>query len=128
MRLTIFNGHNPKFDEVQLAEFEIYSTDGVNVGGSKSINYTRDAAELVWYSSEAATGGKWTAANLHDGAKSRPDGVWSFAGPPPLIIPDKSQILDVTTHSRCRRTASSGRSPRESGRSCVSSARTRANG
>jgi hypothetical protein len=98
VRLTIFNGHNPKFDEVQLAEFEIYSTDGVNVGGSKSTNFTRDAADLIWFSSEAAAGAKWTAGNLHDGAKSRPDGVWSFAGPPPLIIPDKSRILDVTQH------------------------------
>lgn len=96
VRLTVFNGHNPKFDEIQLAEFEIYSTDGINIGGSKSISYTRDAADLVWYSSEAAAGGNWTAANLHDGAKSRPDGIWSFAGPPPLIIPDKSRILNIT--------------------------------
>ncbi len=98
VRLTIFNGHNPKFDTVQLAEFEIYSTAGVNIGGSKSISYRRDAADLVWYSSEAASGGKWTAANLHDGAKSRPDGIWSFTGPPPLIIRDKTKILKITKH------------------------------
>ncbi len=60
VRLTIFNGHDP--DEVQLAEFEIYSTAGVNIGGSKATDYTRDSAELVWFSSEAATGGNWTAA------------------------------------------------------------------
>ena len=98
VRLTIFNGHNPQLDEVQLAEFEIYSTDDINVGGSESTDYTRDAAELVWFSSENATGGHWAAKNLHDGAKSRPDGVWSFAGPPPLFIPNTSQVLDVTRH------------------------------
>ncbi len=113
VRLTIFNGHDPTADTVQLAEFEIYSTEGINIGGSKSISYTRDAADLVWYSSEAATGGKWTAANLHDGAKSRPDGIWSFTGPPPLVIRDKTKILNITEHldasGRLRWTAPEGK-------------------
>ncbi len=96
VRLTILNGHNPQRQQVQLAEFEIYSTDGINIGGSKSVSYTRDAADLVWYSSESAQGGDYLAANLHDGAKARPDGIWSFAGPPPLIIRDRTQILNIT--------------------------------
>ncbi|WP_197231693.1 glycosyl hydrolase [Novipirellula artificiosorum] len=96
VRLTLLQGQHPTTDQVQLAEFEIYSTDGINIGGSKSTDSTRDPAELISYSSEAAAGGQWTAANLHDGDKSGPDGIWSFAGPPPIIIPDKSEIIDVT--------------------------------
>jgi hypothetical protein len=98
VRLTIINGHNPEFDQLQLGEFEVYSTDGDNVVASKVIDRTRDSAEIIWFSSEAASGGNWTVANLHDGAKSGPGGSWSFAGPPPLVIEDASQIVNVTAH------------------------------
>ncbi|MCP4786353.1 MAG: hypothetical protein GY903_09830 [Fuerstiella sp.] len=96
VRLRIFNGHNPKFDRLQLAEFEAYSTEGRNVVGSHEIDRTRDSAEIVWASSESADGKRWNAANLHDGSKSGALGSWSFAGPPPLVIEDRSRIVNLT--------------------------------
>ena len=87
VRLTIFNGHNPKLDEVQLAEFEIYCTEGVNVGGSKVDQYDsrfgRDLSGAVPRRLAAETTRRPTCTMAPSQA---PDGVWSFAGPPPLII------------------------------------------
>ena len=31
IKLVLFSGHNPKFDRLQLGEFEVYSTGGANV-------------------------------------------------------------------------------------------------
>ncbi len=96
VRLRIYNGHNPRFDQIQLGEFELYSTQGENVVGLYKYDLVRDSAEIIWASSVAAQGKKWTAANLHDGSKSGATGSWAFAGPPPLLIEDRSQVINLT--------------------------------
>jgi hypothetical protein len=96
IRLRIHNGHNPKFDRVQLAEFEAYTADGVNVAAAAEVDRTRDAAELVRFNSELNDDGNWAAANIHDGRKAYAHGSWSSAGPLPVTIPDPSKIINLT--------------------------------
>jgi hypothetical protein len=96
VRLRIYNGHNPKFDMVQLAEFEVYDTNGNNVAASKEIDRTKDSALIILSNSQREPNSKWNADNLNDGKKSGPDGTWLSTGLPPLVIKDRSKILDLT--------------------------------
>ncbi len=104
VRLRITNGHNSKFDRVQLGEFELHRPDGVNVVGSIEIDRTQDSAEILWCNSELAVGKRWTAANIHDGAKGGAAGSWGALGLPPLRIEDRTQIVNVTRHLNARGT------------------------
>jgi hypothetical protein len=98
IRLVILSGHNAEFDRVQLGEFEVYSTDGVNVANAYHPDGSKTAASLL-HSSPALgteTEQNWTAANIHDGVRSGPAGSWSSAGPPPVILEDPNVVVDVT--------------------------------
>lgn len=98
VKLVILSGHNAQFDRVQLGEFEVYSTDGVNVANAYHPDGSKTAASLLHSSSAlgSETEQNWTAANIHDGAKSGAAGSWSSAGPPPLVIEDPQDVVDVT--------------------------------
>jgi len=96
VRLRIYNGHNTKFNMVQLAEFEVYDTAGHNIAASKEIDRTKDSTLIVLSNSQRATDAKWNADNLNDGQKSGPNGTWLSVGPPPLVIKDRSDIIDLT--------------------------------
>jgi len=96
VRLQIYNGHNPDFDVVQLAEFEVYTTGGRNIVASKETDRINDSAYIIRFNSQLGSGNKWCAANLHDGKKSGADGSWASAGLPPLVIEDRSKIMDLT--------------------------------
>ncbi|MHC4297830.1 MAG: glycosyl hydrolase [Planctomycetota bacterium] len=96
VRLRIYNGHNAKFDRVQLAEFEAYTVDGLNVAAAAEVDRTRDCAALVRFNSELNDDGKWAAANIHDGRKAGAHGSWSSAGPLPVTISDPSKIVNLT--------------------------------
>ena len=39
---------------------------------------------------------KWNADNLNDGQKTGANGTWLSVGLPPLVIKDRSQIIDLT--------------------------------
>ena len=96
VRLRVIDGHNKEVDRIQLGEFEVYSTDGINVVGSHAAQRARDPAELLSASSEEAVGKSWTAANLHDGVKVGPSGSWAASGPPPLVIEDPAQMINLS--------------------------------
>ncbi len=96
VRLRILSGHNPDHDRVQLGEFEVYSQEGVNVVTAGNSHHARCETELLHYTSALGHAGRWTAGNIHDGAKSGPGGTWSSAGPPPLLIEDPEAIVDLT--------------------------------
>lgn len=98
IKLLILSGHNPKFDRVQLGEFEVYSTDGVNVANAYHADGSKTAASLLHSSSAlgSETEQNWTAANIHDGVKSGPAGSWSSPGLPPLILEGPEAVIDVT--------------------------------
>jgi len=96
VRLRVFSGYNTTADRTQLGEFEVYSTDGLNIVGSHAAQRVRDPAELVWASSQDAVVGKWAAAKLHDGVKSGASGSWAFSGPPPIVIEDPSRVINVS--------------------------------
>ncbi|NIS51700.1 MAG: hypothetical protein GWN67_11435, partial [Phycisphaerae bacterium] len=96
VRLRIYNSYNTKFNMVQLAEFEVYDTNGHNIVASKEIDRTKDSALIVLSNSQRVSGEKWDADNLNDGQKSGPNGTWISAGLPPLVIKDRSEILDLT--------------------------------
>jgi len=96
IRLRIYNGHNPRFERVQLGELEVYSIEGRNLAGSHVADRTAKAAKLIRFSSQFGHSGKWTADNINDGASSGPSGAWSSAGLPPVIVADPNEIIDLT--------------------------------
>jgi len=98
VKLVIFSGHNTQFDRVQLGEFLVYSTEGKNVVSAYHVDGSKTGASLLHCSSALGTETEqnWTAANIHDGAKSGPAGSWSSAGLPPLVIDNPGAIVDVT--------------------------------
>jgi len=98
VRLVVLSGHNTKFDRIQLGEFEVYSTGGANVVSAYHADGSRTAAALVHCSSALGTETQrdWTAANIHDGKTSGPDGSWDSGGAPPLVIEDPAAVVDVT--------------------------------
>ncbi|MCP4608572.1 MAG: hypothetical protein GY845_07650 [Planctomycetes bacterium] len=96
VRLRIYNGHNPDYNMVQLAEFEVYDTSGNNVAASKDIDRTKDSALIILSNSQRPSDTKWNADNLNDGQKTGPTGTWLSTGLPPLVIKDRSKILDLT--------------------------------
>jgi hypothetical protein len=98
VRLRIHNGHNSQFDSIQLGEFEVYATNGTNVAASIEIDRTQDSAEIIWCNSELSVGKRWAAANIHDGSKTGASGSWQAAGLPPLLITDRSQIINLTEY------------------------------
>lgn len=95
-RLRILSGHNERFDRVQLGEFELFNTSGLNVAASHVADRTRDGAELIGYGSALGHDGNWTADAIHDGRQSGPRGSWSSAGPPPLVIHSRDAVIDLT--------------------------------
>lgn len=96
VRLRLVSGHNPRFDRIQLGEFELFNREGLNVVASHVVDRTRDGADLIGYVSALGHDREWTAENIHDGIKSGPRGSWSSAGPPPVVIDDPRSIVDLT--------------------------------
>ena len=96
VRLRIYNGYNTNFNMIQLAEFEVYDTSGNNVAASKEIDRAKDSALIILSNSQRASDTKWNADNLNDGQKTGPTGTWLSTGLPPLVIKDRSQIIDLT--------------------------------
>jgi len=96
VRLRIYNGYNTHFNMVQLAEFEVYDTGGHNIVASKEIDRTKDSALIILSNSQRKTDTKWNADNLNDGEKTGAYGTWVSAGLSPLVIEDRSRILDLT--------------------------------
>ncbi|HID23298.1 MAG TPA: hypothetical protein EYP14_12970, partial [Planctomycetaceae bacterium] len=96
VRLRIHSGHNSRTDRVALAEFEAWSTDGINVVASHQAVRTRDGAVLTAHASSRGADRLWSAANIHDGAKRGAHGVWMSSGPPPLVVDDPASVIDLT--------------------------------
>ncbi len=98
VKLVILSGHDPKADRVQLGEFEMYSTDGANVVSLYHSEGSRTGATLLRYTSALGQENdtEWTAANVHDRAKTGPGGSWCSAGLPPTVIEDADSVLDLT--------------------------------
>lgn len=96
VRLRILSGGDPKTGRVQLAEFEVYGDSPLNLVASHEADRARTGSRLVRYTSALGQRNVWTADNIHDGVKERPDGTWSSAGPPPLVIKDPNAVLDLT--------------------------------
>ena len=96
IRLFIMNGYNPRFDRVELAEFEAYTPAGVNVMLAHSANQASDGPRLVRFSSELGSLNNWSANNLNDGRKSGARGSWSSAEQPPLMVADSRSVVDLT--------------------------------
>ena len=79
VRLRILSGHNRPSDRVQLGEFELFDSEGVNVIGSHVADRNRDGAELIGYPPALGHDKSWTAGNLHDGSTVGPGGCWCLA-------------------------------------------------
>ncbi|TWT81814.1 hypothetical protein CA13_32670 [Planctomycetes bacterium CA13] len=96
VRLRLGQGHNTKFDAVQLAEFELYNEQGVNVVASHEADRSRDGGDLVGYCDQRENVNVWTAQNIIDGSKAGAGGSWSSTGLPPLVIDRLEDIIDLT--------------------------------
>ncbi|HIQ20442.1 MAG TPA: hypothetical protein EYH34_04280 [Planctomycetes bacterium] len=95
VRLTLLSGHNPKFERLELGEFEAYTADGKNVALEYRPDGSGGGATLLRYTSAAAARGNWSAANIHDGRRAGPAGSWR-SGPPAAFIEDPDAIVDLT--------------------------------
>jgi hypothetical protein len=95
VRLTLHNGHNLRFDKIQLGEFEAYSTDGRNVALQYKSDGTGGNAKLLHYTSALAERGNWSADKIYDGQTAGAAGSWS-SGEPTRWIEDPAVILDLT--------------------------------
>ena len=96
VRLRILSGGDPATGRVQLAEFELYGDSPLNLVASHAADRARTGSRLIRYTSALGQRNVWTADNIHDGVKERPDGIWSSAGPPPLVIENPNAVLDLT--------------------------------
>ena len=96
IKLVILSGHNATDDKVQLAEFEVYSTQDKNVVSAYHEDGSKTAAGLLHHTSALSPEGDWAAANIHDGSKSGPGGSWCSAGAPQPVIEDIDSIVDLT--------------------------------
>jgi hypothetical protein len=95
LRLTIHNGHNPRFDKIQLGEFEAYSTEGRNVALQYKADGTGGNAKLLHFTSAQAERGNWSADKIYDGVTSGAAGSWA-SGEPGRWIEDPAAIIDLT--------------------------------
>lgn len=96
IRLVLMDGYNPRYDRLELAEFEVYSPNGTNVLLAHSSNQATDGPRLVRFSSELGSLNNWSANNLNDGRKNGPRGSWSSAERPPLLVADSRSVVDLS--------------------------------
>lgn len=96
LRLRIHCGHGPRDGPVRLAEFEAYDTVGRNVAGGHAADRTREGARLVRSPADLGDYVLWSVHNINDGRRSGANGSWSSPGSPPLMVRDRSEILDLT--------------------------------
>ena len=96
IRLLLINGHNPKYDRLELGEFEVYSPNGTNVLLAHSGNQATDGPRLLRFSSELGSLSNWSANNLNDGRKNGPRGSWSSAEHRPLLAGDSRSVVDIS--------------------------------
>jgi hypothetical protein len=96
VRLHILNGHGSQPDQVELAEFEVYSTAGANVALGHRATRLKDSAYLMRFTSARGQLGPWAADNLHDGIKEGPRGSWGAGGATALFVRDHRAVVDLT--------------------------------
>jgi hypothetical protein len=96
VRLLIHGGHGPEDGPVRLAEFEAYDTGGRNVAGGHAADRTREGARLVRTPGDLGDYDLWAAGNINDGRRTGANGSWSSPGPPPLVVRDRADILNLS--------------------------------
>ncbi|MCS7239134.1 MAG: glycosyl hydrolase [Thermoguttaceae bacterium] len=94
--LELVESYRPELAGFDLAEWELYTTGGENVVSAFTPGGTKMGAALLWWGSQIAPEGPGAAACVHDGIKDQPRGVWSSADPPPLVLENVSQVVDLT--------------------------------
>jgi hypothetical protein len=100
VRLELLSSLTPDIPGFDLAEFELYTPEGLNVASSLKPDGTRIGATLVWWGSQAAADGPGSAACIHDGIRDNPRGTWRSAELPPLVIDNPEEIVDLTGRIR----------------------------
>jgi hypothetical protein len=105
LRLRIYGGHGPTNGPVRLAEFEAYDIDGRNVAGGHAADRTREGAKLVRVPGDLGDYDLWAVGNINDGRHAGANGSWSSPGPPPLVVRDRAEILDLSAHLKNGRLA-----------------------
>ncbi len=94
--LELLESHLEELSGYDLAEWELYNQNGLNVASMFTPDGTRTGAALLWWGSQASMDGPGSAACIHDAVKDQPKGVWSSAEPAPLEIPHVDKVIDLT--------------------------------
>jgi hypothetical protein len=96
LKLRVVSGYDPA-GRVALAEFEAYSPDGKNIVTIQRSDGRKPTGGLLRFTSEAGLEREWMAQNVYDGRLSGPAGSWAADGPPPPLIKDPAQVLDLSS-------------------------------
>jgi len=91
VRLHIYNGHNPKSDYVQLAEFEVFNDKNENLI-YRPYNNRFDGGMEIRFNSQLGTEKNWRGKNLNDGVFEGDAGSWVSNDKPPVLIEDVNSI------------------------------------
>ncbi len=103
VRLRVLSGYDEGSDRVALGEFEVWSTEGVNVVASHAADRSRDGARLTVHASSLGQQRRWTAENIQDGATSGSSGSWASNGPPPVLVDTPADVLNLTARVQAGR-------------------------
>ena len=95
LKLRVLSGHNSA-GRLALAEFEAFAADGTNIVTIQGPEGRKMTGGLLRFTTEAGQEREWKAENINDGRTSGGTGSWAVEGPPPLVVRDSSQILDLT--------------------------------
>ncbi len=103
LKLRVLSGHNSA-GRLALAEFEAFAADGTNIVTNQGPEGRKMSGGLVRFTAEAGQEREWKAENINDGRTAGGTGSWAVEGPPPPLVRDPAQILDLTgrldTHGR----------------------------
>jgi len=93
--LRIYNGHNAKSDLVQLAEFEVYASNGKSLI-NRPYNNRFDGGMMVRHNSQLGSEKNWRAKNINDDSFSGDANTWISNGKPPVLIEDVNSIQTIS--------------------------------
>jgi (4-O-methyl)-D-glucuronate---lignin esterase len=96
LKLRVVSGHNAA-GRVALAEFEAYAPDGKNVVTIQRSDGRRPTGGLLRFTAEAGLEREWKADNVYDGRLAGATGSWAADGPPPPLVKDPAEIIDLSS-------------------------------
>ncbi|MEN8157060.1 MAG: glycosyl hydrolase [Bacteroidota bacterium] len=95
VRLKIYDGYNRESDFVQLAEFQVYNSEGEDVI-HRPYNNRFDGGMEIRFNSQLGSESNWRAKNLNDGVLEGDAGSWISNGKPPVLVETVEDIRVIS--------------------------------